>query len=323
LAEAPGTPPPASTPEAPGTPADAVAAVRDAKRRGYDFIKPYQFLERETYRAVVDTARELDLPTSGHLPELGCTACADRAFAFAHPMSNIAHAEELARYAQADDLSAADVDALADAVVRARSGVTPTLITLKTIVHMYTQRQAPAVPAGWDGLVDPLTRRGWQPPHNRYLSAGFRAQPGLERLPAAYDFARVLTRALWKRGVPLTTGTDATLPGLAYGVSLQQEMQELRAIGLSPLEVLRAASIHARRLFAGADGSGAVRRGQRADLVLLDADPLADIGNTARIAGVFAGGRWLPIARIDAELAELTARNAALEPALRAVDAAR
>jgi imidazolonepropionase-like amidohydrolase len=323
VSDAPEKSPPASTPDAPTTPADGAAAVREAARRGYDFIKPYQFLDRETYRAVVDTAQELHLPTTGHLPELGCAVCADRAFAFAHPMTNIAHAEELARYAQSSDLSAADVDALAEAVVRARSGVTPTLITLKTIVQLYRERQVPAVPAGWENLVDPLLRRDWQLPRNRYLSVEFRAQPGMERLPAAYDFARVLTRALWKRGVPLTTGTDAVMPGLIYGAALQQEMRELRAIGMSPLEVLRAASLNARHLFAASAGSGAVRRGQRADLVLLDADPLADIDNAARIAGVFVAGRWLPITRIDAELTDLAARNAALEPALRAADGAR
>jgi len=323
VADAPDTPAPASTPEAPTTPADGAAAVREAARRGYDFIKPYQFLDRETYRAIVDTAQALHLPTTGHLPELGCAICADRAFVFTHPMSNIAHAEELARYAQTSDLSAADVDALTEAVVRTRSGVTPTLITLKTIVQLYREHQVPAVPSGWETLVDPLTQRDWQPPRNRYLSAEFRAQPGMERLPAAYDFARVLTRALWKRGVPLTTGTDTIMPGLIYGASLQQEMRELRAIGMSPLEVLRAASLNARRLFAASAGSGAVRRGQRADLVLLDADPLADIDNAARIAGVFVAGRWLPITRIDAELTDLAARNATLESALRAADAVR
>jgi len=296
---------PASSVDAPTTAADGIAAVRRARERGYDFIKPYQFLNRQTYRAVVEEARRQRLITTGHLPELGCADCADRAFAFAHPLDNIAHSEELARYARVGSgLAPADVDALAQAVAASGASVTPTLITLKTIVAMYVQREVPAVPGDWAQRVDPVTRREWVPPANRYLSQAFRAQDGADAFSAGYDFARVLTRALWKRGVPLTVGTDAALPGLAFGVSVRQEMIELREIGLSPVEVLRAASINAHRLFDPAGGRGAVREGERADLVLLDADPLADIHNVAKIAGVFVRGQWWPIARIDALLAQ-------------------
>lgn len=312
-----------STPDASTTAADGAAAVRAARERRYDFIKPYQFLNRETYRAIVETARELGLPTTGHLPELGCGVCADRAFAFAHPLDNIAHTEELARYGRENGLAPADITALADRVAQQRIGVTPTLITLKTIVHMYVQREVPAVPASWDALVDPVTRLDWAPPANRYLSEAFRAQEGADTFSAGYDFARVLTRELWKRGVRLTVGTDAALPGLAFGVSVRQEMIELREVGLKPVEVLRAASINAHALFAPNGGSGAVRAGQRADLVLLDADPLADIHNVAKVAGVFAGGRWLAIGEIDAQLAALAPRNAALAKQIEAARAGR
>lgn len=296
---------PASTVDAPTVAADGIAAVRRARERGYDFIKPYQHLNRETYRAVVEEARRQGLITTGHLPELGCADCADRDFAFAHPLRNIAHSEELARYARiGSDLAPADVDALAQAVAASGASVTPTLITLKTIVAMYVQRAVPAVPEDWAQRVDPVTRRDWIPPANRYLSEAFRAQDGADAFSAGYDFARVLTRQLWKRGVPLTVGTDAALPGLAFGVSVQQEMIELRELGLSPVEVLRAASINAHRLFDPAQGRGAVREGERADLVLLDADPLADIQNVSRIAGVFVRGQWWPSERIEALLAQ-------------------
>jgi hypothetical protein len=241
--------------------------------------------------------------TTGHLPELGCASCADRDFAFDHPMDNIAHSEELTRFARiGSDLSPRDLEALADAVAARKIAVTPTLVTLKTIVGMYVQRAVPPVPGDWATRVDPVTRLDWTPPANRYLSQAFRDQDGADTFSAGYDFARVLTRQLWKRGVPLTVGTDASLPGLVFGVSVQQEMIELREIGLRPIEVLRAASINAHRLFDPQAGSGAVREGERANLVLLDADPLADIQNAAKIAGVFVQGRWLPMAEIDRRL---------------------
>ncbi|MBW8809816.1 MAG: hypothetical protein JF591_13490, partial [Lysobacter sp.] len=141
---------PASRPEAPYTAADGIAAVRRARERGYDFIKPYQFLNRETYRAVIEESRRQGFITTGHLPELGCASCADRAFAFAHPMTNIAHSEELARFARiGSDLSPKDIEALAQAVTDSGMSVTPTLVTLKTIVEMYVQRSVPPVPGDW------------------------------------------------------------------------------------------------------------------------------------------------------------------------------
>jgi imidazolonepropionase-like amidohydrolase len=94
-------------------------------------------------------------------------------------------------------------------------------------------------------------------------------------------------------------------------------MIELREIGLTPVEVLRAASINAHRLFDPRAGSGAVREGERANLVLLEADPLADIQNISKIAGLFAQGRWLPMAEIDRKLAEGEGFERALEEQLR------
>lgn len=309
---------PPSTVSAPTTAADGAAAVQAAKQRGYDFIKPYQYLNRETYAAVVDEARRLGLPSSGHLPELGCPTCADRAFVFAHALDNIAHAEELGRYGASTDFAPADITALADLVAQRGVAVTPTLITIKTILHMYTQREVPVVAAPWDAWVDPVTRAQWSTPQNRYLSDAFRQQPEAPHFSAGNDFARVLTRQLWKRGVPLTVGTDAALPGLPFGFAAQLEMQELREIGLSPLEVLRAASLNARRLFAPALGSGAARPGELAELVLLDADPLADIRNTREVAGVIVQGRWLSRAELERRLADYAQRNATLATQLRA-----
>lgn len=301
------SPIPPSRIEAPTTAADGAAAVRNARQRGYDFIKPYQFLNRQTYQAIVDEAKRQGMLTTGHLPELGCEVCADRAFAFDHPMDNIAHIEELGRYGRESDLAPSDIDALADLVASRKVAVTPTLITLETILHMYVNREVAPTPGAWSALVDPVTRLDWAPGNNRYLTQAFRDQDGASTFSAGYDFARVLTRELWKRGVPLTVGTDASLPGLVFGVSVHQEMIELREVGLSPIEVLRAATVNAHRLFDRAGSTGAVRAGERADLVLLDADPLADIQNISKIAGVFVQGRWVSSADIDAMLAESTA----------------
>ncbi|MES2128390.1 MAG: amidohydrolase family protein [Pseudomonadota bacterium] len=290
---------PTSNVKAPWNAADGAAAVAKARADGYDFIKPYQYLNRETYTAVVGEAAKLGMLTTGHLPELGCAVCVDQAYVFAHPMNNIAHAEELQRYGQQGELAPSEIDRLVNMVVAARMSVTPTLVTFKSIQYQYQMRQVPTVPTHWLSRLDPASAEEWKAPLNRYLSEKFRHRDHATEFSAAYDFTRVLTRQLWKRGVMLTVGTDAPLPGLIYGYSVHQEMIELGEIGLSPFEVLRAASVNGHRLIDPRGARGAVRVGQRADLVLLDADPITDLQNISNIAGVVVNGVWLATEQIN------------------------
>ena len=93
-------------------------------------------------------------------------------------------------------------------------------------------------------------------------------------------------------GGRLVAGTDvgAVYP-LVPGFSLHRELAMLATAGLSPLEVIRCATRNAAEALRWGDRLGTVEPGKLADLVLLDADPLADIGNTRRVVAVFQGGR--------------------------------
>jgi imidazolonepropionase-like amidohydrolase len=90
--------------------------------------------------------------------------------------------------------------------------------------------------------------------------------------------------------------TAAVLPG----VSAHQELQALVDAGLSPYEALKMATVNAA-LFLGQPGEfGVIRTGARADLVMLDANPLRQISATARISGVMLRGRWHDRPALDA-----------------------
>ncbi|MEO7962275.1 MAG: amidohydrolase family protein, partial [Gemmatimonadaceae bacterium] len=99
-----------------------------------------------------------------------------------------------------------------------------------------------------------------------------------------------VVRGLWQSGVPILAGTDAPLPNSIPGFGLHAELEALVRSGLSPWQALRAATAEPARYFA-ADTVGTVCAGCVADLVVLDADPLADIRNTRRISLVVAAGR--------------------------------
>jgi hypothetical protein len=99
-----------------------------------------------------------------------------------------------------------------------------------------------------------------------------------------------LTGILHRAGVPLLAGTDAPEPYCPPGFALHQELELLVESGLSPAAALQAATINNARSLNQADNLGSIVPGQLADLVLLTADPTADIRNTRKIERVIHGG---------------------------------
>lgn len=100
-------------------------------------------------------------------------------------------------------------------------------------------------------------------------------------------------------GVPVLVGTDTPDSYCFPGSGFHDELGELSAAGMSNAEILRAATWDAARFLGVEDSFGSVEVGKTADLVLLDANPLADIGNARRIAAVLLGGRVLDREELD------------------------
>jgi imidazolonepropionase-like amidohydrolase len=105
---------------------------------------------------------------------------------------------------------------------------------------------------------------------------------------------------LHEAGVPLAAGTDAGNIGTLHGPTLHRELELLVAAGLTPEEALLAATREAARVFAAQPDFGTIEPGREADLLVLDADPLADVRNLRRIRLVVRGGIVLAPDRIHA-----------------------
>ncbi len=96
-------------------------------------------------------------------------------------------------------------------------------------------------------------------------------------------------------GVRVMPGTDAGVLMIYPGFSLHDELQLFVSdLGLTPMEALMSATRHPAEFFGMQDSLGTVEEGKLADLVLLDANPLEQISNTQRIAGVVVAGRFMP-----------------------------
>jgi len=117
-----------------------------------------------------------------------------------------------------------------------------------------------------------------------------------------------LVKAIADSGGRLLAGSDTPEWFHVYGFGLHRELAALVAAGLTPYQALVAATRAPAEFLGAASEWGTIAPGKRADLVLLAANPLADVANTARIEGVAVGGRWMERRELDAMI-ERAARS--------------
>jgi imidazolonepropionase-like amidohydrolase len=284
------------------TPTDGRQAVRDAVAEGYDFIKVYSDLNTETFNAIVDEASKRGLKILGHIPD---AFQGQLESAFVPNFSMVAHAEEFSKHSEIFT----DEDAARYAQVAKKNGtwLTPTLTVMRWIASQSRSldelRASPTLK-----YAHPLLQSKW-------LVANRYSKNGTPELATYFDkmveFHNRLVRAFKAAGVPIVTGTDTLTSGVVAGFSLHDELELLVNAGLTNEEALASAT-RLPSVWLGVDvDRGTVEIGKRADLVLLDADPLANVANTRKISGILLSGRWVGRATLDAMLADLSKRNTA------------
>lgn len=282
------------------TPEEAEEAVAEHVEAGYDFLKIHGELQADTYERLMSAARAADLTVIGHAPR---NLPFDVVIEQAMPM--VAHAEELI-YTKFQRLTADRADLPGIAAGMAESGVwlTPTLSTFANITHIW----------GDASKMEPILAQ----PQGRHLTAGLRAfwtrgndysgrdVAVIPRLEQMLSFQETMIPALHEAGVQLLAGTDTPLPGLYPGWSMYVEIETLVAAGLDPYDALLTATRNPGRFIAEHVAAnvrfGTVSQGAQADLLLLDANPLEDLGRLKQAVGVVLRGRWLPRAELDAAL---------------------
>ena len=337
---------PTTAEEGVSSPEAARRLVEHQAEAGYDAIKQYGdgqgTMDRPTYHALAAAAREHGIRLVGHAPRsLPFSAVLEEG------QSSVDHMEEVVYTARAivevfqpyldiqfgrkdvidpgafDTLPNLDqlrpaIDQLAASVRRAGLALTPTLVTFGRIRDMTTDEMFRLVDSPPMSYIDPTTRVSWRPAFNSYRSGGWGDKLDLiaRILDRSHELQMRLTGAFHAAGVPIMTGTDTGLPFVFPGFALHDELELLVESGLSAREALRAATVVPATQLGLGDETGSIEVGKRADLLLLEANPLEDISNASRIAGVAAGGRWLTRAWIDSTLAAI---ESAYEPVARQI----
>ena len=272
--------------------------VRKSKEEGSDFVTVGIYIQRDVFFGMVDEANKLGLPLVGHLPssvtlteasDAGLQTLQGAVFVVFEclPGDVLEYRKKAEKIRALNDLYAkykfvADTPYSEEKaakvfarLVKNNTWVCPTLIVRR----------------GGDYIV-PKSRFKYMPLSIRDKSkdraiANATNEEVRDALRKFFEKNLAVVGAMNDAGVGLLAGTDTYGPGL----DLQDELELLVRAGLSPMEALQAATYNAAKCLGLLDSMGTVERGKVADLVLLDSNPLKDIGNTRKIAAVVVGGK--------------------------------
>ena len=266
----------------PATPDEARSNVREMHAIGVDAIKliyadqahtgrpPVPMMQPEVMRAIIEEAHRLGLKAYVHAPGLR-------------------QAKEVLR-AGGDGLVHSVTDAPVDdefITLMKKNNATYT-----TTLSLYT---AFSDVAAWMQRLAAMDTRGRVPKdvYARFQSAegtkAYHASAGTFP-PENLRYAKANVRRAVDAGIPVLAGTDTGVPGVLLGISSQMELVLLVDAGLTAAEALASATINPARALGRHQEQGTIERGKLADLLVLDADPLADIRNIGKIHLVFKGG---------------------------------
>ena len=297
------------------TPEDGHRIVDSLKAAGVGFVKVYSRLLPETFAAIADRANALGIPFAGHVPALvppttaarakmrtvehlqqmlqGCSAREDEvlgALAAAVASSKRWDSAGVVSRGQAavlvDSYDAARCERLAGELKRGGTWMVPTLTVLRSVSHL-DDSSLTADPRL--KYIPTSMKSSWSPKNDFRFKMLTPADWAVRR--RVYARQLEIARVFHRLGVRFLAGTDLANPYLYPGFSLHDELALLVSVGFTPLEALRAATLEPARFLGATDSLGTVAVGKLADLVLLSADPLADIENVRRVDVVIADGR--------------------------------
>jgi imidazolonepropionase-like amidohydrolase len=286
------------------TPEIAVTMVVEQKKAGYDLLKIHPGVPRDAFDAMAAKADELKIPFAGHVPEpVGLMRALEAKYRSIDHLDG--YAEALVPGASGSQTFGVNLVAKAD------ESRIPALVKATRAAGTW-QVPTEILLVNWLGDEDPEAMAKW--PEMKYVQPGIltkwiaQKQGFLAKYPQAdrqklLALRRKLIKALHDGGVPFALGSDAPQTWNVPGFSAHRELGAIVAAGLTPYEALKSGTANVGVYFGTESTVGTVAAGKRADLVLLDANPLANIANSSRIAGVMVNGRWLSKADIDARLA--------------------
>lgn len=289
----------------------AVRSVTEQKAAGYDLLKIHPGVQREPFESLATTAHRLDIPFAGHVP---VAVGVERAIELGY--STIDHLDGYVEALVADGaplrgdqtqwfglnltphLDLGKLPALVRKTKEAGIWQVPTQSLFESTVGATSADELAARPEmayvsarevnGWKSRTDATRRMVDDATRARFLEA-----------------RRTILKQMIDAGVPFLLGSDAPQIWNIPGYSVRRELDALVAAGFTPYQALASGTTNVARFLGIEALAGTVEMGKRADLILLDGNPLTDITNVGRQAGVMVKGVWYAPAEVERRLAVL------------------
>ncbi len=288
-----------------GDAADAERVVDSLDRLGVDFIKLRTVASTSVYRAIAAAATRHGLPLVGHASEV--------------PFEEVLRANqrsvEHAVYPALQGFPPKQRASLIADMKRRGTVLVPTAVSYYQSLDLPNARLRRL-------LADSL---GASDPRRRYISGyllddwreqleerpgGLRASIQGAVVGRIHSGAVKDSREMHRAGVRILPGSDLAVLGIYPGSGLHDELRLfVDRLGMTPMEAIVSATRHSAEFLGMLDSVGTIERGRIADMVLLTADPLADIRNTLKIDAVMVRGRMFDRATLDVMTDPKTART--------------
>lgn len=254
-------------------------ALSQMKKDGYDAIKVYEKLTKEVYDEIIRVAKELEMPVVGHVPE--SMHVMDVLLSGQH---SIEHFDGYEKFDTDDELVAK--------TIKSDIWNCPTLLLFKNFKNLNNLKKNP--PSEIKYMSQFLIKR-WE--NTNQFDEG------------VFEKKMQLLKILANNNANIVTGTDTQNEYVVPGFSLHKELSIWQDAGLTPYQILLAATRNCAEMLGYESRLGTIEKHKDADLVLLKNNPLEDIKNTKSIVGVMTKGSWHAKAELDLMLDEVAAKH--------------
>lgn len=286
--------------------------VAEQAKAGYDCIKIYDDWSKEGYEALIAAANANKIPAVGHLARNLPLDVNLRG------RTEVAHAEEFVytyfmkesgrgEWAKRETL----IPKVVEIVKPSGVAVTGTLVAFDYIGRVIGEETLRELANKPELKYVPKGRRARMSSDSEYRN---NFKPGdFNGLRKSLALQKKLIKALNDAGVKILLGTDGSMQAnfpVIPGFAVHEELRELVDAGLTPYQAILAGTRNAAEVLNAAADFGTVSVGKRADLILVEGNPLTDVANAARRMGVMVRGRWIPESEIQKKLTEIELRAA-------------
>lgn len=278
---------------------EAIQKVRQQKGEGWDLLKVHPGLTRDQYDAMARTAKEVGMRVVGHVP-----ADVGLLHAIQSGQETFDHLDGYVEYLQGNKGPVPDdkLEEVAKLTREAGAWVVPTMVlweTLRGTAELATLRALPELQYMPRQQIEEWTTAQ----ENLLMNPTFKPEVARNIIQNRMRLLKVLSDG----GVNILLGSDAPQRFSVPGFSIHREMTRMAEAGMKPYDIIKSGSYNVGVYFKDQDNFGTIETGQRADLILVDANPLENVANIARRSGVMVRGRWIPEPEIQNQLAKIAA----------------